>query len=176
MSDGIKINVMEVEPGWAFVYFKGGKPLPAERQQWLERALRDWTASHPGYSLVKMMPVEQGGELLALHAWFQISPKAERTIAFDVSEAVLRVHPQEYIEAVMDDVGSHLGMASLPPGRLAIVNRRGVAIVVNASRNHGRMMLADELEPQLDGQSFAELRIWRADPKTTHCVVAMPYE
>jgi hypothetical protein len=48
MSDGIKINVMEVEPGWAFVYFKGRKPPPEERQQWLERALRDWTAAHPG--------------------------------------------------------------------------------------------------------------------------------
>jgi hypothetical protein len=174
MSDGVKINVMEVEAGWAFVYFKGGKPLPAERREWLERALRDWTATHPGYSLVATMPIEQGGELLALHAWFQISPKKERTIAFDVSEAVLRVHPQEYIEAVMDDVGSHLHLASLPPGRLAIVNRRGVAIVVNASRNHGRMMVLAELESQLDARSLAELRIWLADPKTTHFVAALP--
>lgn len=173
MSDGIKINVMEVEPGWAFVYFQGDKPLPAERHQWLERALRDWTASHPGYSLARMMPIEHSGGMLALHAWFQIAPKAERTIAFDVSESVLNVHPQEYIEAVMDDVGSHLGMASLPLGRLAIVNRRGVAIVVNEFRNRGRMMLLDELEPQLDGQSLAELRTWLADPKTTHFVVAM---
>jgi hypothetical protein len=121
-----------------------------------------------------VLPVDHEGELYGLHAWFQISSKKERTIAFDVNDAVLRVHSQEYVEAVMDDVGTHLGMESLPPGRLAVVNRRGVAIVVNASRNHGRMMLLDELESLLDAHSFAEVRAWLADPKTTHFVAAMP--
>jgi hypothetical protein len=66
----VKIDVLRLGPGWAFVKAADEAPPPEELPRWLNQALTDWLGEHPDYRVRAALPVASQGNTFGIHIWF----------------------------------------------------------------------------------------------------------
>ena len=126
-SRNVGSRVIVIEPGWVVVHFTA-PPEASERLSFLNRTLEDWFRDHPDCKLESVHPVESGGVLRGLNAYYHMEVRREGTLKLRVDAALLGQYGQEYIEAVVSEAIPQWTRPTLPANTFAIVNRRHVAI------------------------------------------------
>ena len=165
----IKTRVIELEPDWLLVAFSGEKPPAAERAFWLDKTLSDWLGSHPGRFVGRTLPVLQGDELFAVHIWLDITrAELEKRLQIQVRDSVLTAMPKEHLEALLQFAYDVFFQRPNEP-LLAVVNRRGVAVVID--RTSERLHILPAKEMTADERTHRAVQAWLAAPDSAHFVI-----
>lgn len=170
------IGVTSIEPGWVTVHFKS-PPLHAERRlSSLNRALEDWLKDHPSYKLESIQPVEDGGLLRGLNAFYRQSPTIPERgkLHVQIEPALQNQYGLEYMEAVVAEAMSFMLRNQPASSAFAVVNRRQVAIVINCRKSSAFITTLEEAEAALSPQRQAALRDWLENLETQIFACEMP--
>jgi hypothetical protein len=169
-------RVIELEPGWLLVCFKGAKPPADKRAFWLQRTLGDWLGDHPGHKVRRIVSIQDGGELQAVHVW--IANAGEPTAA-DKKRLPVKIHhrlvdqmPAEHMEALLhyayDTFFQHPGK----PGVLAVVSRGGNVVLFDRTAEKCYVLPLSELQ-NLPAEAHEKIKRWQAAAGTAYFAIEL---
>jgi hypothetical protein len=161
----VATRIIELDPGWLLVTFKGDKPPLPSRPYWLRRSLADWIADHPGKKVERTQPIQHGGELIGLMAWMDKPPV--KRVPFRLHRSVKM--PTEHLEALLHHAYG-IYFKDTSGANLVVVNRGGVAVVFDSEAAH---VLPFEKLP-VDDKLKAEYAEWRTSGKSNYFGVRLP--
>jgi len=160
----VSTRIIELEPGWLLITFKGEKPPLPSRPYWLRRSLNDWAQEH-GKQIARTQPIHHGGELLGLMAWTEKPPT--RKVPFMLHRSVKL--PAEHLEALVEHAYG-IYFKDTSGMNLAVVSRGGSAVVFDSAS--ARILPFEKLP--VDDKVKAEFAEWRTSGKSNYFVVRLP--
>lgn len=159
----IKVKVIELRPGWLFVWFQTLPPVE-EREFWLRQTLSDWLSEHP-HSIQRMLPVEHEGELLGVHVWLG---EPTDVPAVKLHPALASV-PKEHLEALLVEHAQQIYSENLGVAGVVVVSRGGTAVVF--SHNRGYALPFTEFARDLEEKDRRDVEEWLARPNSNYFVL-----
>jgi hypothetical protein len=161
-------RVIELEPGWLLVCFKGDKPPADKRAFWLRRTLRDWLGDHPGRQVRRIVPIQDGGELLAVHVWVVAGEeRGERKMPVKIHHRLIDQMPPEHMEALLHYAYGIFFQHEAGSGVLAVVSRGGNVVLFDRSQEKCYVLPLSELRNVPD-DALAKLQQWQSEPSTAY--------
>jgi len=162
----IRTKVIELDADWLLVAFEGPKPPANKRAFWLNRTLTDWLGSHPGRIVMRTLPIQHNGELLAVHVWLDSVAALNRPLPIKVPKEVADNVHKEHLEAFLEQAYQTFFKQS-PVTSLAVVNRSGLAAVFDRAAEEIRLTRVDDLAA--DERTKSQIKGWLATP-TGNCL------
>jgi hypothetical protein len=165
-------RVIELEPGWLLVCFKGDKPPTDKRAFWLQRTLRDWLGDHPGRQVRRIVPIQDQGELLAVHVWVDAQQHpAPRKMAVKIHHQLIEM-PAEHMEALLHYAYDIFFRHEAGAGVLAVVSRGGNVVLFD--RDHERCFALPLTELQnVPDDALARIKQWQSQPGTAYYAIEL---
>jgi len=177
-------RVIELEPGWLLVCFKGAKPPEDKRAFWLRRTLRDWLGDHPGKEVRRILPISDGHELLAIHVWLEaaVEPAQSTTapanprggrkkLPVKVHERLLAM-PPEHMEALLHYAYDIFFRHEGGTGVLAVISRGENAVVFDRDRETCHVLPLAEMR-NLPADALERIRKWQSQPTTAYYAIEL---
>lgn len=168
-------RVIEVEPGWLLVCFKGEKPPADKRAFWLQRTLRDWLGDHPGLKPRRIVSIQDGGELLAVHVWVvetPAPPTERKRLPVKVHHQLIEQMPPEHMEALLhyayDIFFQHAG----GPGVLAVVSRGGNVVVFDRDAEKCFVLPLEEMQ-NLPADARTKIKRWQSEAGSAYFAIEL---
>lgn len=169
----LETQVIEIEPGWVFVKFKGPRPPDESRPFWLHKSLTDWLAINPGRAVTRTLPLVVDGRLEGVHVWLGEPPAPRPDVPMRLHPRLIDRMPREHVEALCQHAYEIWFQHPAAPGALAIVSRGGNAVVFDRASETGYVVPFDELEG-LDDPTKENYAAWRASGETNYFVIHLP--
>jgi len=173
-SERVQIRVNQIGPDWVLIHFRGTVPAPEHRFHILHRALNDWLVRHLGYILQHVQVIEHGGEVRALAAFLSAKPIGRSPLSIEIDKDLIEQHGSEYLEAVVADALPSALSHSEAANTIAVVNRRGVTVVIDRSREWAYVISWEKIEDAASSQGRDKVADWLASPTANHLVFALP--
>ncbi len=166
-------RVIELEPGWLLVCFKGAKPPLDKRAFWLKRTLRDWLGDHPGRHVRRIVPIQDRGELLAVHVWVAVGePPVARKMPVKIHHRLIDQMPAEHMEALLHYAYDIFFQHEAAPGVLAVVSRGGNVVLFDRTRETCYVLPLSELR-NVPADALKKLKQWQLEPSTAYFAIEL---
>jgi hypothetical protein len=173
MFMNLTTRVIELEPGWLLVAFKGEKPSPDKRAFWLQRTLRDWLGDHPGRQVRRIVPIQDEGELLAVHVWLAAQQQAApRKMAVKVHHQLIDQMPAEHMEALLHYAYDIFFRHEVGTGVLAVVSRGGNVVLFDHHRERCFALPLSEMQ-NLPADALTRIKQWQSQPGTAYFAIEL---
>jgi len=166
----IRTQVIELDPDWLLVCFRGSRPPAEERAFALHQALRAWLHQHPGHAIRRTLPVEEAGALVGVHVWLRTAqPLAQRELAVKIHYRLVDRLPREHLEALLHDA-YQIFFDQSGARTLAVISRGGNAVVFDRVARCCYLLPLDEMQ-NLDEDANAKIHEWRLHPGSNYFVM-----
>jgi len=174
-------RVIELEPGWLLVCFKGAKPPADKRAFWLRRTLRDWLGDHPGREVRRIVPIQDSGELIAVHVWLQIAEPAAATTEpkrGQRKKLPVKIHhqlidmPAEHMEALLHYAYEIFFRHETGSGVLAVVSRSGNVVMFDRDKETCHVLPLTELQ-NVPADALHRVRKWQLEPTSPYYAIEL---
>ena len=157
----VRTKVVELDADWLLVRSDGPKPPADKRASWLNRTLTDWLGSHPDCSLLRTLPIQHDGELLAVHVWLDSAPALKRSLPIKIPKVVADSVHKEQLEAFLEQA-YRIFFERPQIASLAVVSRGGIAAVFDRTAKEIHLALVDDLNT--DVRRMTQIKNWLASP------------
>lgn len=172
----VTVVVIEMEPGRIYVKFVGPLPAPDRAEPLLRRAIDSWFGLRPQYALDSTEAVTEHGAVRGIHVRYRLAerpilpvgtatPRRPASPAIEVHDDILKRHPKEYIEAVIDEALSSWRESRSTFATTLMFNPRRIVVVLDALANRGAVLPLPHVEPAMNASLKAELAAWLNPPR-----------
>ena len=184
----IKTRVIQVEPDWLLVCFKGTKPPADRRSLFLQDSVAQWLRDHPTRAVGQSESIYRQGELVGMHVWLAgeaapvesppegepqspHDPKSARKFPVSIDNELVESIHKEHLEAMIDHAYNIFLKDEGDAPALAVISRGGLAVVLDRASSKSHLMRVERLG--LHGAAADELRRWQTAGDTTYFVLPL---
>jgi hypothetical protein len=167
-------KVIEIDPDWLLVCFGGPKPEADKRAFWLHRTAREWLERHPGKAIRRVLPIQDGGELIGVHVWLGQSAESPQRqfpvkVHYRLADKLQHEHVEAFLHYAFEIFFQNRNMGS---GALAVINRSGQAVVFDRAGEQSYLLPVEEMG-NLDPRARTAIQQWQAQPTTNYFVLEL---